>query len=401
MEQKQGKIASYLDGLKQLMTNKNYILLMLISICNLIALTTSKTTLSLYGGSFGMNGRTLGMMTGTYYLICLILRPFTGPMMDKLNKKVVLTACFVIKIVSWVIYAFCKDATMFTVARYIDAVAFCLITTCFLAATSMLIDKKAMGTGLALYSAIPGVITFFLPLLSTWMWDHTGGPSIYFLGIVSLVLGIVLIQMLDFSRQEGKVRKQKLSFNDLIYLPAVPVCMGSFFLNLLMTVNDTYLLLMAAERGIANAAIFFSILTGMKLVGSIGFGALSDAFGSKIPLIICCVTASAAAILLGAATNIWMIILAAVLYSFARHGSSPVLQKAATEVAPPERRGAAISTNYFIFDCASTFAGYICAFLFTYFGYSGMYYSMAIFPMIGLIFVIYTYKKVIVRTEEA
>ncbi len=398
---KKSKIADYIDGIKILLTNRNYILMMLISICNHIALNTSKTTLSLYGKSFGMTGAQLGALTGTYYLICLILRPLSGPLVDRMNKKLLLSGCFGLKIVSWIIYAFCQNPTMFTIARYIDAVAFCLITTCFLGVTSLLIDKKAMGTGLAIYGGLPSLIVFFLPMVSTFMYDNISGASVYWLGIAGMVVGIVLIQLLDFTRQEGKGRKSsKLSFNDLIYLPAVPVCMCSFFINLLLTVNDTYLLLMAEERMIQGAAILFSIMTGLKLVGSVGMGAIADAFGVKIPLAIACIATVAASLLLGSATNLWMIIVAACLYSIAKNGSQPLLQKAATEVAPREKRGAAISTNYFIFDCASTFGGYICAFLYNHLGYGGTYYAVAIFPAIGLVWMLLTYSKLSKKAAE-
>ncbi len=399
---KESKITEYIKGIKILLTNKNYILMMLISICNHIALNTSKTTLSLYGKSFGMKGAQLGALTGTYYLICLILRPISGPLVDRMNKKVLLSSCFGLKILSWIIYAFCKNPTMFTIARYIDAVAFCLITTCFLAVTSLLIDKKAMGTGLAIYGGLPSLIVFFLPMVATYMYDNISGSSIYWLGIAGLALGIVLIQMLDFSRQEGKGRRgpSKLSFNDLIYLPAVPVCMCSFFINLLLTVNDTYLLLMAEERMIQGAAILFSIMTGLKLVGSVGMGAVADAFGVKIPLAFACIATIAASLLLGSATNIGMIILAGCLYSVAKNGSQPLLQKAATEVAPREKRGAAISTNYFIFDCASTFGGYICALLYNHLGYGGTYYAVAVFPAVGLVWMLLAYRKISEKTGD-
>lgn len=403
MEEQEIKKESYLDGLKSLFRNKNYVLMMLISICNHIALNTSKTTLSLYGKSFGMTGAQLGALTGTYYLICTVIRPVSGPLVDRLNKKLLLSGCFVLKMVSWVIYAFCQNPAMFTVARYIDGVAFCLITTCFLATTSLLINKKAMGTGLAIYSGLPTLVTVFLPVLATFLYDHMGGRFIYWVGLASMGVGILLIQCLDFSKQEGKGRRgsSKFSLNDFIYLPAVPVCMLTFFINLLMTVNDTYLLVMAEERGIENAAIFFSLMTGLKLVSTIIFGAIGDAFGVKLPLAIACIATAATCFLLGSCTGLAPIIVAGCLYSFAKNGAQPVLQKAATDVAPREKRGAAISTNYFIFDIAGVLAGYICALLFEEFGYTGTYYVCAAFPVIGLIWLFITYERSFGKMKEA
>ncbi|MCI9156349.1 MAG: MFS transporter [Lawsonibacter sp.] len=399
MEPKRSAAANYIDGIKVLMTNKNYILMMLISMCNSFALSTSKTTLSLYGKGFGMDGRTLGMMTGTYYLICLICRPFTGSLVDKLNKKLVMTGCLVVKIVSWAIYALCQNPTMFTVARYIDAVAFCLITSCFLGASSTLIDKKSMGTGLAVYGSLPGVFTFMAPVLGEWMHTNLGGRTVYYFGIVCEVIAIVLIQMLDFSKTEGKARpSKKFSFNDLIYLPAVPVCLSSFFLNLILTVNDVYLLLYCAEKGIEGAAIYFSIISATRVIAGLVFGSMSDLVGTKPTLIICCVATAISTAMIGMANNLGVLAVSAFIAGVANNGSKPVLQKAATDVAPREKFGVALSTNYFIFDCASTFAGYIAAFFVGALGYVNTYYAMAAFPIVGMIFVIFAFRA---KPEEA
>jgi len=398
-EQKKSGVAAYLAGIKMLLINKNYILLMLISICNSFTLSTSKTMLSIYGKSFGMDGRTLGMMTGTYYLICLICRPFTGSLVDKFNKKVIMTGCLVLKIISWVIFAFCQNPTMFTIARYTDAVAFCLVTSCFLGCTSTLIDKKSMGMGLAVYGSLPGVFTFFAPVLGEWMHNTFGGRTVYYFGIVCEIVAIILIQMLDFSKTEGKARpSKKFSFNDLIYLPAVPVCLSSFFLNLILTVNDVYLLLYCADKGIQGVAVYFSIISATKVIAGLVFGGLSDLIGTKPTLIACCIATAVSTAMIGMATSLWFLCISAFIAGVANNGSRPVLQKAATDVAPREKFGVALSTNYFIFDCASTFAGYIAAMLVGVLGYTGTYYAMAIFPLIGMVFVIFAFK---VKSESA
>ena len=51
--------------------------------------------------------------------------------------------------------------------------------------------------------------------------------------------------------------------------------------------------ILSASNGISyssDEAIFFSLMTGLKLVASVGFGAVADAFGSKIPLLFSCVS---------------------------------------------------------------------------------------------------------------
>lgn len=391
-----------LQAIKQLFTNRNFIIMMLISTFNTAGQVFIKTPTSLFGSSLGMHSATLGAITGTYYLICTICRPITGPLIDRFNKKAVLTFCMLVKLSSYILFVFTTNPTMFTIARYIDGAAFCLCTTCFLTVSSSLVDKKAMGTGIAIYGAFPSVVTMFIPSISMVVYETMGAQSVFIVGAVLLCIAIILIQTLNFKNTvlpQRPVARKKFSFSDVFYLPVVPVAILTFCLGMLLTVNDTYLLLMCEERGISGGAIFFSVQSATALVARLLGGIGSDKFGVKGILIFGCISTAIASILLGTASGVPVLVLCAVLYVLAQKGCDPVIIKGCSLIAPPEKRGAAISTNYFIFDLAGTFAGYICSFLFSRLGYSGMYYVAAIFPMAGMIWMLLSYKKTFGRVE--
>ena len=87
METNENK-GGFLQAVLDLFKNKNFILMMLISTVNTAGQVFVKTPTSLFGKeSLGMTGMQLGMITGTYYLICTIFRPITGPLIDKIQQK--------------------------------------------------------------------------------------------------------------------------------------------------------------------------------------------------------------------------------------------------------------------------------------------------------------------------
>lgn len=391
-----------IQAIKQLFTNRNFIIMMLISTFNTAGMVFIKTPTSLFGKSLGMHPATLGAITGTYYLICTILRPVTGPLIDKFNKKMVLTFCMLVKLAAYVLFVFTTNPTMFTIARYIDGAAFCLCTTCFLTVSSSLIDRKAMGTGLAVYGVFPSLVTMFIPSVSMMVYESMGAKTVFIGGSVLLCVAILLIQTLNFKNTvvpERPVERKKFSFSDIFYLPVVPVAILTFCLGMLLTVNDTYLLLMCEERGISGGAIFFSVQSATTVVAKLMGGIGSDKFGVKGILIFGCISTAIASVLLGTVGGIPVLVLCAILYVLAQKGCDPVIIKGCSLIAPPEKRGAAISTNYFIFDLAGTFAGYICGFLFNSLGFTGMYYVVAVFPLLGMLWMLATYKKTFGRVE--
>ena len=376
---------SFWSSLLKLFTNRNYIILILINICNNFALTMGKTPLTLYGMSLGMTGAVVGAMNGTYYLVVTLARPFTGITMDKFNRKLVLMACISIKIAGYILLANATDYTSFLIGRLVDAVSFAFITTTFFGVTSQVVDRKAMGTSIGLFSGIPTLIVSAVPTLSMLVFQKFGGPTLFYLGIAALVLALILTMFLKLPEVKKEPSTRKFSLNDVFYLKAVPVCMLNFFLSMLMTICDTYLVVMALERGIAGAEIYATIKSMVTIIAGVGLGGLSDYFGGRKILIAACVGTAIASVMYGSAQSLLVIIAASVIYSVLQKGANPVLIKAAANSAPDDKRGAAMSTNYFIQDLAGVGGGYIAGICFTYFGYAGSFYVSAIFPIVGLI----------------
>ena len=394
-----------------LFTNRNFVLMLLVSLCSSFSLSMAKTPLTLYGKTIGLNPAEVGMTWGTYYLICLILRPFIGPLIDRCNKKALVVLCFVMKGIAYLGYGFSSDATIFYASRWIDAVSFCLATSVFASVASLLIKKEMMGTGISVYQALPAFFLMAAPPTSSYIFSSFAAPTVYYIAGTICGVGIIAALLLRFPKEEkgeksqDTVERTKTSLkdfvNNFIYLPTIPACAMTFFLAVMLTANDTYLLAMAQERGIENAAFFFTVGDFLKLVAGLVVGVGSDFISLKKIMIPACVATALAALLLGAADNLAVILIASFLYYTAQKGTVPVMIKAATMTAPVERRGAAISTNFFLQDIAGVTSGFMCAAMFTALGYAGMYYALALFPIVGLVIFLASYNKVFGKAMAA
>lgn len=384
-------MADYGHAFVELLKNRNYVLLILISIFQNFALTIGKSPLVPFAMTMGIAAPVAGAMNGTYYLVVCIVRPLTGISQDKVSKKLMLIISLAIKVVGFVMIAFSNSYATYLAGRMVDAVSFSLITTVFMSTTSLLVDRKTMGIGVGLFSGIPTLVVSAVPTLSMYIFRNFGGKYVYLIGAAALIIGILLVFFLRLPKEEKRPAK-KFSINDIIYLPAIPACMLNFFLAMLLTVCDTYLVVMATERGITGAEVYLTIKSLVNVVAALGLGGLSDIMGSRKILIGACIATAVASVLYGCAQSLLVIIIASVIYSVFQRGTVPVLIKAAAESAPPERRGAAISTNYFIQDLAGVFGGYIAAFFGSMFGYAGAFYASAALPIIGMLIYMFTQK---------
>ena len=401
MSEKKVTLKDYGKAFVEILKNRNYLILLLISTLQNFALTIGKSPLVPFAMTMGIPAPVAGALNGTYYLLVCLIRPFTGIAQDKVNKKIMLIVSLLIKAVGFTVIAFSHDYTTYFIGRMIDAVSFSLITTVFMSTTSLFIDRRTMGIGLGLFSGIPTLLVSAVPTLSMMIFRNYGGKYVYLLGALALLLGIACVFMLKFPKEEKKAEAKKFSLNDVFYLPAVPACMLNFFLAMLLTVCDTYLVVMATERGIQGAEIYLTIKSLVNVAAGVGLGGLSDVMGSRNILIGACIATAIASVLYGSAQSLVTIIIASILYSVFQRGTVPVLVKAAAESAPVEFRGAAVSTNYFIQDLAGVFGGYIAAFFGAKFGYSGAFYASAALPIIGMVIYLFMQnKKKEVKEEE-
>lgn len=303
-------LKDYGHAFVELLKNRNYVLLILISIFQNFALTIGKSPLVPFAMTMGIAAPIAGAMNGTYYLLVCIVRPFTGIAQDKINKKIMLTASLAIKAIAFVMIAFSHDYATYFAGRMVDAISFSLITTVFMSTTSLFIDRRTMGIGVGLFSGIPTLVVSAVPTLSMYIFKTYGGKYVYLAGAVALVVGILFVFMLKFPKEEKPAQKKKFSINDIVYLPAIPACMLNFFLAMLLTICDTYLVVMATERGIEGAEIYLTIKSLVNVVAGLGLGGLSDIMGSRKILIGACIATAVASVMYGCAQSLVLIIIA-------------------------------------------------------------------------------------------
>jgi predicted MFS family arabinose efflux permease len=84
---------------------------------------------------------------------------------------------------------------------------------------------------------------------------------------------------------------------------------------------------------------------------------------------------------------------AGALYAISYQGIMTVTKKVAAIMAPPEQRGAAISTNMLVIDIAGIMGSLIPGLLNTHFGYTTTFYCMLVYPVIGILIYLAIAKK--------
>lgn len=391
-----GKLASF----KQLLS-RNFILLLLVNICNNFGNTMDTQIFTIFGEDIGMTAAAVTLMATLYSVATLVMRPFAGRITDRLNLKLWLVIIMVLKAGAYIMQGLSPNGLWLTIARVCTGLVFCCATTAFFTGVAHFVDKKVMATGMGVMNAIPGLIVSLAPSIATSLYQGKSAATTYIVAAAFSIPAIVFILLLDVKNvnqaripQKAEVKeKKRFNINNYICVPALPICFVTYCVAALIFACSLMVVPMSRDRGLTDIAIFFSMYTLFKVVGGLAGGILGDLLSSRrvIPAalileVVCCV-------LLANGHSTLAIGAAGALYAIAYQGIMPVTKKAAALLAPPEQRGAAIGTNMLTIDIAGVTGSLLPGLLNAHFGYTTTFYCMIVFPVIGFILYMMVAKK--------
>lgn len=156
----------------------------------------------------------------------------------------------------------------------------------------------------------------------------------------------------------------------------------------------TFLAIYAAERGIANIGIFFTVYAAAMLATRPLLGKIIDHFGTHITILpsLACITLSL--ILLSRADALIGFLVAAAIYGISNGGLQTSTQTLSVIKAPQEKLGAANATYFMGFDLGIGLGAILSGFFVTMVGYANMYLLFAAFPLLAaLLYCAVIYRK--------
>ena len=143
------------------------------------------------------------------------------------------------------------------------------------------------------------------------------------------------------------------------------------------------MVLFGDARGIANIGLFFTAYSIAMVVVRPFAGKLVDKKGLRFVLYPAIVLSSAAYFVLGSATALWMVILAAILKAVGQGSGQPGIQSTCLRQIGREKAGVVSSTCYIGQDIGNAVAPVIGGFVVERFGYSNLFYGYAVVLLVG------------------
>lgn len=288
-----------------------------------------------------------GIVVGLFSVTALIMRPISGYVTDTYNQKslmVISTAVVSVSVVGYVLTSFLPVIVVF---RILHGFAFAISSTVIVAMASRYIPKDRFSEGIG-YLGLGQIIASAVgPGLGSSVTSHMGVKYAFYIAAVFSGLSMIVMAFFPFQfepKAEGE--RAGISIKNLISIRVLDYSFISGCYSFLNGVVSSFLILYAAQKGLENVGIYFTVSAVFLFLARPLSGKIVDRFGLRYvvyPAV--CMTILAIVILIKM-NSMWMLVLSAAIRALAQGAIQPSLQAACIQKVGVDKSGAATGTYY-------------------------------------------------------
>ncbi len=231
--------------------------------------------------TFGANKQTIGLCLAGYTIMALIIRPFSGYIVDNFPRKAVLLICYFFFFALFGGYLVAGSLTMFTIFRTLHGAPFGATTV---AASTVAIDalpSERRTEGIGYYGLSNNLATVIGPIVAIYVLQAFSGnfQILFWLSFAISLSGLILEATLKLPKRDFVPEKAVISLDRFFLLKGWKEALTMLCFSFSYGVVATYVAIYGKEElGMAEGTgLFFSLLAiGLILSRLTGAHALRD-----------------------------------------------------------------------------------------------------------------------------
>lgn len=354
--------------------NKGFVECMIIQFLGYMAFGMTMPVLPMYIVDISGSTVAAGAVTGMFAFCALAMRPFSGYVADRTNKRTLQTVGLLACAAGSAGYALAPALAPLVVARVVHSFGFVLQSTVTIAITLSLVPEGREGEAVGFFSLTQVVSTAAAPLIGVAVASAFGCQVTFLMDAACVTLGALLSTRVPY---KGVIAPAGggLSLENFVSKKSIPLaCVAALFAVCSGTTSG-FIVLLCNSRGIAGAALFFTVSAILMFFTRPMAGKTIDRRGIRPVLLPAFFFETAVVLLIAFAGNIWMILVAGLLRAFGQGMAQPSIQAEIMRQEGPERSGVASSTFNLGLDLGQGFGALYAGWISGVYGYGAAFAS--------------------------
>ncbi|AFS78289.1 major facilitator transporter [Gottschalkia acidurici 9a] len=362
---------------------KNFIIINIINLLIFFSFQMLLPTLPLYAEKLGGTNSIIGLVTGLFVTSAVVIRPFSGLLLDKLGRKKIFLIGLLLFILSVFSYSLFPILIIILMIRFIHGFGWGITSTASSTIASDNIPKDRFGEGMGYFSLTSSLAMALAPAVGLFIISKYKFNVLFYISTALAILALIITSKLEYRDIENK---EKVDIKNSLYeKTSVRPSIIIFFVTITYGALTSFLPIYASQNGIENIGIFFTVYATFLFISRPIFGKIIDKLGFDYAVIPGLAFVTIAMVLLSRATNLNMFLITALIYGIGFGATQSSLQTMSIAGVSPARLGAANATFLTAFDCGiglgSIFLGMISSII----GYSQMYLLAGGFAVLAFI----------------
>lgn len=359
-------------------------------------------TLPIYTiNDLGGNKAEVGLIVTLFLIAAVVIRPFTGKLLDVYGKREMLYFSLILYLVATILYLVTYNFTLLLILRAVHGIGFGIATIALGTIVADILPQERRGEGMGYYALFMNLAMVVGPFLGLTIIQFTTFNILFiitsFFSLFALIAAMVP-KLPKKAPQSYQIPATKKGFklDDLIERKVLGVTIMAGIFSFSYASVLSFLSIYAIEINMEKTASLFFVAYAALLILSRPFsGRAFDQYGENFILYPSIVIYGIGVLLLSQTTNPVTFLLAGGLIGVGYGTIGPAIQTIAINNVEPRRRGVATATFFTFFDSGIGVGSFVLGIVAGYTGLSKLYLytSIFIFISIGLYYLLHGKKQ--------
>lgn len=314
-------------------------------------------TITLYAAGLGANGMQMGLIGGIFGYSAIFIRLFTDTGVRAFGKKLCLYAGLGLCVLATLGYLFFTDINAIIFSRVIHGLGFGLSTTFAAALAADVIPESRRGEGIGYFGLGSTVAMAMAPAMGLWLLSE-GAAALFLSSVSAALLALFFAYRCRGKRMVSELPEEPPLAASIRNRLCEHNTGGPAILTILFGAGygsvNTFIAMLAAEKDIAGAGLFFVIGTLFIFISRPFGGRLLDRYGAFAVVLPGAISYLAALGLMVWAPSLGWLLLASAFYGLGAGALLPALLTWMLNQVHPDRHSAASATFYNMLDIGTS-----------------------------------------------
>ena len=374
--------------------NKNFICVMIVNTLQCFGHFAGNPLVASYTKYLGTSDQMSGFLAGMFFGVAFAIRPISGPMITKLDKRMLMILTFVCGCVANLGYALFESVSAFAVFRFINGLEYSFLGTLIMTLASDNLPLEKMGSGMGIYSIGAAVGTAVAPTIGSALLDYGirvrgegfGFALVFLYSAAILALAIIPSAIISPDRKtKEEIAGAGAWYKNILTVHAIPIAIVILMIQIAYSLFGTYIIEFGKEKEIAGISIFFMALAVVLVVSRPMSGVLTDKLGPKKVILPGMAIFALSYLVVGSSASLLVALAGAAIAAIGFGSSQPPLIAMSMQTVEPIKRGVASNTIYLGTDLGLFLGPLLGGFVHGKFGYAVMFKTAVIPVGLGLI----------------